>query len=74
MSAAQNEQRKLSANLPNTLAGGLMITGGLAPLIAFLLGVVIAPGWLVGSLAGFCLFTGVGLHFAGRRLLRGLVL
>jgi len=72
MSPAETERIKLSANFLNTLASGTLLGSVVAPYI----------GWGVGSvhpdvvgilvLSAFGFVVGVVLHFAARRLLRGL--
>lgn len=70
-----NERVKLFANWLNTLAGGVIITGAVAPLIAVTLGFTSAadvPVWAPALSSVIWLFSGVSLHLIARRSLRSL--
>jgi hypothetical protein len=75
MGVMENEQIKLTANLFNSVASGIVITGAVAPLVAGYFGMV-GPGQasalalLIGEIVWLAIAG--ALHLAGRRLLRSL--
>jgi hypothetical protein len=75
MSLVHNEQTKLLAALLNTLAGGVILAGVIAPLAALSFGLTSAPGiapvWVYG-LNVIWLSVGAGLHYIARLVLRRL--
>ena len=76
MSLIHNERIKLTANWLNTLSGGCVITGFVAPTIALLLQlqtVASLSPWILGASSLVWLSLGVALHLLGRRMLRRLL-
>jgi hypothetical protein len=75
LSKLSEERTKLTANWLNAIASGMIVTGGVAPVIAAFFNIPgpsqASYGWLV-SVVGGCLFVGGVLHFLGRMLLRSL--
>jgi hypothetical protein len=64
-----NERTKLTANLLNTAASGLLITGGVAPVIAMIYGVAgpaQTPGWIVGLSSFACVTISVAIRVFAR--------
>lgn len=67
-----NQRIKLTANLLNTAASGMFITGVIAPIVAAVYGVpgpAQAPAWLVVTITLAWLAAGVFLHVPARRVL-----
>ena len=71
-----NERTKLTANWLNAMASGVIITGVVAPSIAVLfqlsMGIGVSPLLLVAA-SGVWLSSGVALHFAGRKVVGGVM-
>ena len=63
MSLIHNERTKLSATFLNGLAIAIIAIGGFAPFVSG------TWGW---GKAAICVVAGVGLHFTGRFVLKGL--
>ena len=76
MSLVANEQAKLTANWPNAIASGIIITGVIAPIVAALYGV---PGpsqtgpATLALVSIIWLATGTVLHVVARSILGRLV-
>jgi hypothetical protein len=71
----ENEQVKLTAGFLNSIASGIVVTGGVAPLVAVYFGVtgpsqVSTVGLLVSEVAWIA--WGIALHVTARRILRRL--
>lgn len=70
-----NERLKLFANWMNALGSGIVITGGVAPIIAGIVGLrptaEINP-FVLGALSLIWILVGFGLHWLARRSLRSL--
>lgn len=70
--SARNERRKLTATFLNTLASGVIIVGGLAPLAAWFYGGSYAPAGPLSAGFLICMAITVGLHLLGRLMLQGI--
>lgn len=72
MSKVADERAKLTANLLNTAATGVFITGAVAPLVAAFYGVPgasqVGLGWL-GSGSVVCILIVAALHLWARAIL-----
>ena len=74
MSLIHNERTKLTATYLNGVAIALFAVGSLAPIFSYAFSPSSAqPLWLVASAAAICLGASVALHWAARRILKGLV-
>ena len=72
MSLVRNEQAKLSANYLNGVAVALFAVGTLAPVLSMLYGDH-EPTLLLMLGIAICIAGSGALHFAARRILKGLV-
>ena len=73
MSLIENERQKLTANWLNAIASGMIITGGVAPLVAIALNVANAAFSTVLVSTAIWLSVAFGLHLFARRLLGKLI-
>lgn len=73
MSIIDNERAKLTANWLNGLSVATFAVGGLAPLLSTFYGSATSgPVVTLTVVSVVCVIASVALHFAGRRVLRGL--
>jgi hypothetical protein len=75
MGRAEEEQIKLTANWLNIVAAGTVVTGAVAPLIAYAIGTIpngAASPYIVGVGSAVSLALGIGLHLFARHSLRRL--
>ena len=76
MSKIAEERTKLTANLLNTAATGVFITGVVAPLVAAYYGVAgpsqVGLGWIAVA-STVCVLTVFGLHWLARAVLGRLI-
>jgi hypothetical protein len=75
MTKAEEEQIKLTANWLNVVAAGIVVTGTVAPLIAYVLGTIpngtVSP-YIVGVGSIVSLVFGIALHVLARHSLKRL--